>query len=103
MTATREIHLAARPEGWPTSETFRFVDVELPDPGPGEALVRNLYVSVDPYMRGRMNDVRSYLPPFQLDRPMEGAAVGEVVESNSPDLAVGQVVSHMYGWREHAV
>jgi NADPH-dependent curcumin reductase CurA len=103
VTATREIHLASRPLGWPTPETFRIVEVELPDPGPGEVLVRNLYMSVDPYMRGRMNDVRSYVPPFQIDQPLEGGAVGEVVSSNSPGLAPGQVVVHLLGWREHVV
>lgn len=103
MTRSREIHLAARPVGWPTAETFRLVDVDLPDPGPDEVLVRNLYVSVDPYMRGRMNDVKSYLPPFQLDQAMDGGAVGEVVQSNSPTLSPGQVVTHNHGWREYVV
>jgi NADPH-dependent curcumin reductase CurA len=103
MTATREFHLAARPQGWPTSDTFRLVEVELPDPGPDEVLVRNLYLSVDPYMRGRMNDAKSYVPAFQVDQALDGGAVGEVVSSNSPDLSPGQVVLHNFGWREHVV
>lgn len=102
-TRTREIHLASRPTGWPTQENFRTVQVELPDPGPGEVLVRNSYISVDPYMRGRMNDVKSYIPPYQLDAPMDGGAVGEVVASEDESVAVGDVVLHQAGWREHAV
>jgi len=103
MTTSREFHLAARPLGWPTPDTFRLVTVDLPEPGPDEVLVRNLYLSVDPYMRGRMNDAKSYLPPFQVDQVMEGGAIGEVVASNSPALRPGQIVSHMFGWREYAV
>jgi NADPH-dependent curcumin reductase CurA len=103
MTVSREIHLAARPVGWPTSDTFRFVDVELPEPGPDEVLVRNLYMSVDPYMRGRMNDVKSYVPPFALDQVLEGGAVGEVVSSHSVALTPGQLVVHNFGWREQVV
>jgi NADPH-dependent curcumin reductase CurA len=103
MTTSREIHLAARPQGWPTADTFRLVDVDLPEPGPDEVLVRNLYMSVDPYMRGRMNDAKSYVPPFQVDQVLEGGAVGEVVSSNSASLSPGQVVTHNFGWREHVV
>ena len=66
-TTSHEIQLAARPAGWPTPDDFRLVEVELPDPGPGEVLVRNTFLSVDPYMRGRMNDVKSYVPPYALD------------------------------------
>ena len=80
-TRTREIHLASRPSGWPTPENFRTVETDLPDPGAGQVLVRNTWMSVDPYMRGRMNDTRSYVPPFRLDAPLEGGAVGEVVAS----------------------
>jgi NADPH-dependent curcumin reductase CurA len=102
-TRTREIHLASRPTGWPTHETFRTVEVELPALGDGEVLVRNTWLSVDPYMRGRMNDVKSYVPPFELDAAMDGGAVGEVVASEYDGLAVGDVVIHQAGWREHAV
>jgi NADPH-dependent curcumin reductase CurA len=76
---TRGIHLAAGPDGEPKPSDFRLVDAELPDPGPGELLVRNTWMSVDPYMRGRMNDARSYVEPFRLGQPLEGGAVGEVV------------------------
>jgi NADPH-dependent curcumin reductase CurA len=102
-TTSREIQLAARPHGEPKPTDFRLAEVELPDPGAGEILVRNTFMSVDPYMRGRMNDVKSYVPPFQLDRPLDGGAVGEVVVSNAEGLAAGDVVLHQLGWRDHAV
>jgi NADPH-dependent curcumin reductase CurA len=102
-TQTREIHLAARPSGLPADDDFQMVSVELPNPGEGEILVRNTVLSVDPYMRGRMNDVKSYVPPFALDAPLEGGAVGVVVKSRDPSLSPGDTVLHMAGWREHAV
>lgn len=102
-TTARQIHLASRPHGWPTPENFRTVDVELPELADGQVLVRNIAMSVDPYMRGRMNDVKSYTPPFQLDQPLDGGAVGEVVASRSSERAVGDVVLHGLGWRSHAV
>jgi NADPH-dependent curcumin reductase CurA len=100
---SREIRLASRPAGWPTAANFRLVEVELADPGPGQVLVRNLAISVDPYMRGRMNDVKSYVPPYRLDHPLDGGAIGEVVASASPDLREGDTVLHAFGWREHVV
>ena len=103
MTRAREVHLVSRPQGWPVPENFALVDVDLPDPGPGEVLVRNTFMSVDPYMRGRMNDVPSYAPPYQVGQVMYGGALGEVVVSNSPDLATGQTVRHNSGWRDHVV
>jgi NADPH-dependent curcumin reductase CurA len=102
-TASREIQLAARPHGEPQDSDFRLAEVELPDPGPGEVLIRNTFMSVDPYMRGRMNDAKSYVPPFALDRALEGGAVGEVVASEADSLAPGDTVAHQLGWREHAV
>jgi NADPH-dependent curcumin reductase CurA len=100
---TCEVHLVSRPHGWPEPTDFALVETELPPPGDGEVLVRNLFMSVDPYMRGRMNDVKSYVPPFGLNEAMTGGAIGEVVESRSPDLSPGDVVLHDLGWREHAV
>ncbi len=102
-TKTREIHLASRPDGWPTPENFRTVATELPDPGPGQVLVRNTVMSVDPYMRGRMNDVKSYVAPFALDAPLDGGAVGEVLASGDDGFAPGDTVLHQLGWREHAL
>ncbi|GAB3356800.1 NADP-dependent oxidoreductase [Micromonospora halotolerans] len=103
MTANREIHLASRPQGWPTAENFRLVTTEVPTPGPGQLVVRNQFMSVDPYMRGRMNDVKSYVPPFRLDAPLDGGAVGEVVASEAEGFAPGDVVLHGLGWREYAL
>jgi NADPH-dependent curcumin reductase CurA len=102
-TTSREIQLAARPHGEPKPSDFRIAEVEVPDPGAGEVLIRNTFMSVDPYMRGRMNDAKSYVPPFQLDHAMDGGAVGEVVASNAEGLAVGDTVLHQLGWREHAL
>ncbi|TQN32494.1 hypothetical protein FHX37_2454 [Haloactinospora alba] len=96
----REWQLAARPNGWPQPSDFRLVERELGDLSPGEVRVRNTYISVDPYMRGRMDDVKSYTPPFQLDEAMTGGAVGEVVASRSDNLSVGDTVLHFYGWRD---
>ncbi|MFE3830587.1 NADP-dependent oxidoreductase [Streptomyces sp. NPDC059092] len=98
----RAWHLVARPHGWPDSGDVALRDVPVTEPGEGRILVRNLYFSVDPYMRGRMNDVKSYVPPFQLDRPMEGGAVGEVIASRAEGFAVGDHVLHGLGWREYA-
>lgn len=100
---TREIQLAARPRGEPRTTDFRLAEAEVRDPRPGEVLIRNTYMSVDPYMRGRMDDAESYVPPFRLDEPLEGGAVGEVVVSEAEGLAPGDVVVHQLGWREHAL
>jgi len=110
MTTSREWHLIRRPQGVPVDEDFALVDVELPAPGDGEILVRNSFLSVDPYMRSRMNDARSYVPPFQLDQPMDGQAVGVVeevgegaVNSHGSPIATGDTVIHMSGWRTRSV
>ncbi len=100
MTTSREIRLKSRPNGLPTAENFDLASVVLPAPGPGEVQVRNTWMTVDPYMRGRMNDVKSYTPPFQLGEVLQGGAVGEVVASNDPSLKVGDLVQSGNGWRE---
>ena len=100
MTTSREIRLKNRPVGVPTHADFELATVELAAPGPGEVQVRNLWMSVDPYMRGRMYDRPSYSPPFELGKAMQGGAIGEVVASNDPDYAVGDIVNSMFGWRE---
>ncbi len=102
MTRCRTIHLASRPSGEPAPDNFEVVETETRAPDDGEVVVRNSFVSVDPYMRGRMNDAKSYLPPFEVGKPMDGGAVGEVIELRSPELAVGDTVLHMKGWREYA-
>jgi NADPH-dependent curcumin reductase CurA len=102
-TETREVHLVSRPSGWPVPENFAVVAADLPEPGEEELLVRNTHLSVDPYMRGRMNDVPSYVPPFGLGQAMSGGAVGEVVASNAAGFEPGDRVVHELGWREHAI
>ncbi|MFI7874275.1 NADP-dependent oxidoreductase [Streptomyces salinarius] len=98
----REWHLVTRPVGWPKPEDFALVEAEVPTPRDGQVLVRNLYVSVDPYMRGRMSAAKSYAAPYELGKVMQGGAVGEVVASNAEGFAVGDHVLHFFGWREYA-
>jgi len=100
MTTYREIHLKSRPVGVPNANNFELVSVDLPAPGAGEVQVKNLWMTVDPYMRGRMNDVKSYSPPFALGKVMDGGAVGEVVASGDPSLKAGDLVQSGFGWRE---
>ncbi|HEY3694606.1 NADP-dependent oxidoreductase [Phenylobacterium sp.] len=101
MTRSREIRLLSRPDGRPTAANFELAEVELPEPGPGEAQVRNRWMTVDPYMRGRMNgEEGSYVSPFHLGEPLMGGAVGEVIASNDPSLQAGDLVRSDYGWRE---
>ncbi|MET8112212.1 NADP-dependent oxidoreductase [Streptomyces prasinus] len=99
----REWHLDSRPVGWPKPEDFSLVEAEIPTPGEGQVLVRNMYLSVDPYMRGRMSDAKSYVAPYAVGEAMQGGAVGEVVASGAQDLAVGDHVLHGLGWREYAL
>ena len=99
----REIRLAVRPRGAPVPSDFELAEVELPEPADGEILVRNAFVSVDPYMRGRMNDARSYVPPFALGEPLRGGAVGQIVASRNDRWPEGTWVQHDLGWREAAV
>ncbi|WP_431678404.1 NADP-dependent oxidoreductase [Kitasatospora sp. KL5] len=101
-TTGREWHLAARPVGAPVPTDFALVEAPVRQPGPGEILVRNTYLSVDPYMRGRMNDTKSYVPPFAIGAAMDGGAVGEVVASAAEGFEVGDTVLHGLGWREYA-
>ncbi len=99
----RAWQLTSRPNGMPTRDNAALADVALPDLADGLVHVRNLYLSVDPYMRGRMNDVKSYVPPFGIGEPMTGGAVGEVIESRDPSLKPGDVVMHMAGWRDEVI
>jgi NADPH-dependent curcumin reductase CurA len=100
---SREFHLVARPDGEPATDHFALVETELEPPAAGGVLVRNTHLSVDPYMRGRMDDAESYVAPFPLRAPLEGAAVGEVVESRDDRLAPGDLVAHWLSWRDLAV
>ncbi|WP_139416139.1 NADP-dependent oxidoreductase [Agromyces laixinhei] len=100
---TQQLHLLNRPAGEPRESDFALVTVPVPDLESGEVLVRNTWLSVDPYMRGRMNDAPSYIAPFALNESLEGSAVGEVIESRNAELPVGTRVSHFAGLRGHAV
>ena len=100
---TREVVLAARPEGEPKASDFAVRDTVRPVPGDGEVLVRNVFVSVDPYMRSRMSGIRTYVPPYELDEPVDGGAVGRVVESRDERYAPGDWVLSQLGWREYGV
>ncbi|MBY0583802.1 MAG: NADP-dependent oxidoreductase [Sphingomonas sp.] len=95
--------LKSRPQGMPTLDNFSIIDLPAAPLGAGEVRVANRWLSVDPYMRGRMNDVKSYVPPFQIGEALQGGAVGEVTESNADGIAVGDMVLHMAGWRDEAV
>ena len=100
-TVSREVHLVRRPHGEPVPEDFALVETPVESPAPGRVLIRNEWLSVDPYMRGRMNDARSYVPAFALGETMEGGAIGTVVESADESVPVGATVLHMAGWREY--
>jgi hypothetical protein len=100
MPTVREIRLKSRPRGLPTHDNFELASVELGAPGPGEVQVQNLWMTVDPYMRGRMNDVQSYSPPFALGKAMDGGAIGQVTASNAPGFQPGDIVQSSFGWRE---
>ncbi|MEO9130775.1 MAG: NADP-dependent oxidoreductase [Sphingomonas sp.] len=95
--------LKSRPDGMPLSGDFAMIDLPHIPLAEGEVRIANHWLSVDPYMRGRMNDVKSYAPPFQLGEAMQGGAIGEVIESRAPGVAVGDMVQHMFGWRDEAV
>jgi NADPH-dependent curcumin reductase CurA len=97
---SREIQLASRPTGMPTAANFALATVDVGEPGEGQVLVQNLCMSVDPYMRGRMNDVKSYVPPFVVGAALEGGAVGEVVASRADGFAKGDIVMSSKGWRD---
>ena len=100
MTKSREIRLKSRPTGMPVADNFELATVELPPPTAGHVQVRNHWMTVDPYMRPRMNDEKSYIPPFALGAAMGGGAIGEVTISNDPALKAGDLVQSFLGWRE---
>jgi NADPH-dependent curcumin reductase CurA len=101
--SAREIRLVARPQGFPGEDLFEVADTAIPDPAEGQVLIRNAYFSVDPYMRPRMNDVRSYVAPFTLGEAMTGGAVGRIAVSRNSRYAEGDWVLHQLGWREWAL
>ncbi len=100
---SREIRLASRPSGLPTAANFVLAQTELATLQDGQVLVRNLFMSVDPYMRGRMNAGKSYVPPFEVGHALEGGAVGEVIGSRAKEFKPGDVVTSAFGWREYFI
>jgi NADPH-dependent curcumin reductase CurA len=99
----KRVLLAARPAGFPRESDFRIVEEPAPDPGDGQVLIRILYLSVDPYMRGRMSDAPSYAAPVQIGEVMTGGAVGRVIASRNPRFAEGDIVEGVLGWQEYAL
>ena len=100
---SREIRLASRPKGIPTAANFSRAQTELKTLPDQQVLVRNLFMSVDPYMRGRMNERKSYVPPFEIGKVLEGGAVGEIIESRAKESKVGDAVTSNFGWREYFI
>ena len=103
LMQNKEIRLASRPSGMPTGDNFQFVDTEVPELKEGEVLLRSLFISVDPYLRGRMREGKSYVTPFEIGQVIESGGVGEVVESRSQNLKPGDIVSGQLGWRTYNV
>ncbi len=103
MTTAQSITLASRPKGSPVPENFALVDRVMPEPGAGEFLVRVIWLSLDPYMRGRMDDAKSYAEPVAIGGVMEGGAVGEVIVSNHAGFVAGDIVTAQFGWTTHAI
>ena len=99
----KRVLLNSRPRGWVELSNFRFDEHPIPSPGPGEVLIRNIFLSVDPYMRGRMNDAKSYVEPFQLGEPLQAGVVGEVVESDNPRYSSGDYVLGMLNWENYSL
>ncbi|RYG73339.1 NADP-dependent oxidoreductase [Lentibacillus lipolyticus] len=103
VLTNNQIILAERPQGMPDDNTFQFVQAEVAAVQEGQILIKTLYVSVDPYMRGRMENAESYIEPFKVNEVIEGGSIGEVIESNSDQFQVGDVVTGMFGWQEYYV
>ena len=99
----REIRLANRPKGMPTLDNFQFVDASVPQTGDGEVLLRSIYISVDPYLRGRMREGKSYVAPFEVGDVISSAIIGEVIESRAPAFQKGDIVTGFFGWRLYNV
>ena len=99
----QQIVLASRPDGWVTPEHFRSIEVPVPAPGAGQVLLKHRYLSVDPYMRGRMNAGRSYVAPFEIDQAITSGVVAEVMASEVESLPVGTLVTGLLDWSEYSV
>ncbi len=101
--SNREIRLKSRPENLPSAENFELAEVSVPEPKDGEVVVKNLFMSVDPYMRGRMRDMKSYSAPFEIGEALTGGCIGKIIHSKADDFKTGEYVNTMYGWREYSV
>lgn len=99
----KRVLLQSRPQGWVAPENFKFDETPIVEPGKGQVLIRNIVMSVDPYMRGRMNDAKSYIPPFQIGEPLQAGVVGEVVASNHPQFVSGEYVTGMLNWENYSL
>lgn len=100
---SKEIHLINRPTGTPKNDDFKFINTQIPTPKDGEILIKTLYLSVDPYMRGRMNDAKSYVPPFNLNEVISGGVVAEVIQSQSPNFKQGDIITGNLNWAEYSI
>ena len=103
MTTNKQVRLASRPSGWVTADNFTLTEESVPEVGQGQLLVRNIFMSVDPYMRGRMNKAKSYVPSFQVGEVLQAGVVGEVIASRNKDYAEGDFVSGMLGWENYSL
>ncbi len=99
----KQVRLSSRPSGWVTPDNFELTDATTGEPGDGEVLVRNIFMSVDPYMRSRMNDVKSYIPPFQIGEVLQAGVIGQVVATNFDAIAEGDYVMGMLGWENYSI
>lgn len=99
----RQVRLASRPTGWVQPENFKMTEEAVAEPAEGEVLIRNICMSVDPYMRGRMNDAKSYVPPFQIGEVLQAGVVGQVIASRNDDFAEGDYVNGMLGWENYSI
>lgn len=103
MTTNKQIRLASRPSGWVAADNFTLTEEAVPEVGQGQLLVRNIFMSVDPYMRGRMNKAKSYVPSFQVGEVLQAGVVGEVIASSNKDYAEGDFVTGMLGWENYSL
>ena len=103
MTTNKQVRLASRPSGWVTADNFTLTEESVPEVGQGQLLVRNIFMSVDPYMRGRMNKAKSYVPSFQIGEVLQAGVVGEVIASRNKDFAEGDFVNGMLGWENYSL
>src|SRR5437016_10476794 len=100
MITNKQVLLASRPSGWVTESNFRIVETPLPTPGDGQVLLKNIYLSLDPYMRGRMNETRSYAKSVELGQVMTGETIAEVLESKNPKFKTGDTLAAYVGWQQ---